>query len=111
MIEASVRDALVAFAAERDWEKFHTPENLAKSIAIEAGELLECFQWNADAEPKRVREELADVLTYCQLLAIRIGADPDQLVLEKLKVTRKKYPVEKARGVSTKYDKLPDSSG
>jgi NTP pyrophosphatase (non-canonical NTP hydrolase) len=110
MVETSVRDALVAFAAERDWEQFHTPENLAKSIAIEAGELLECFQWSADAEPKPVREELADVLTYCHLLAIRIGADPDQIVLEKLEVTRKKYPVEKARGVSTKYDKLPDSS-
>jgi NTP pyrophosphatase (non-canonical NTP hydrolase) len=110
MVETSVRDALVAFAAERDWEQFHTPENLAKSIAIEAGELLECFQWSADAEPKRVREELADVLTYCHLLAIHLGADPDQIVLEKLEVTRKKYPVEKARGVSTKYDKLPDSS-
>jgi NTP pyrophosphatase (non-canonical NTP hydrolase) len=110
MVETSVHDALVAFAAEREWEQFHTPENLAKSIAIEAGELLECFQWKADAEPKRVREELADVLTYCHLLAIRIGADPDQLVLEKLEVTRKKYPVEKARGVSTKYDKLPNSS-
>ncbi|KAF2731004.1 hypothetical protein EJ04DRAFT_499394 [Polyplosphaeria fusca] len=110
MVEISVQDALVAFAAERDWEQFHTPENLAKSIAIEAGELLECFQWSADAEPKRVREELADVLTYCHLLAIRIGANPDQLVLDKLEVTRKKYPVETARGVSTKYDKLPDSS-
>ncbi|CAN9442428.1 unnamed protein product [Alternaria alternata] len=94
----SVRDALVAFAAERDWEQFHTPENLAKSISIEAAELLECFQWSPDAEPKRVREELADVLTYCHLLAIRIGADPDQIVLEKLEVTRKKYPVNKARG-------------
>ena len=73
--------------------------------------MLECFQWSADAEPKRVREELADVLTYCHLLAIRIGADPDQIVLEKLEVTRKKYPVDKARGVSTEYDKLPNSSG
>ncbi|CAN9184640.1 unnamed protein product [Alternaria alternata] len=88
----SVRDALVAFAAERDWEQFHTPENLAKSISIEAAELLECFQWSPDAEPKRVREELADVLTYCHLLAIRIGADPDQIVLEKLEVTRKNIP-------------------
>jgi NTP pyrophosphatase (non-canonical NTP hydrolase) len=110
MVETSVRDVLVTFAVERDWEQFHTPENLAKSIAVEAGELLECFQWSADAEPKRVREELEDVLTYCHLLAIRIGADPDQIVLEKLEVTRKKYPVEKARGVSTKYDMLPDSS-
>lgn len=110
MVETSVRETLVAFAAERVWEQFYTLENLAKNIAIEAGELLECFQWSEDAEPKRVREELADVLTYCHLLAILIGADPNQIVLEKLEVTRKKYPVEKARGVNTKYDKLPDSS-
>ncbi|KAJ4286930.1 hypothetical protein N0V90_012810 [Kalmusia sp. IMI 367209] len=110
MVETSVRDALVAFAAERDWEQFHTPENLAKSIAIEAGELLECFQWIADAELKRVREEFADVLTYCHLLAIRIGADAEQIVLEKLEVTRKKYPVEKARGVSTNYPDGGDSN-
>lgn len=110
MATSTVRDALVAFAAERDWDQFHTQENLAKSIVIEAGELLECFQWTKDAEVDRVREELADVLTYCHLLAIRIGADPDQIVLDKLEVTRKKYPVDKARGVSTKYDKLRDSS-
>ncbi|XTI84382.1 hypothetical protein V2W45_1507802 [Cenococcum geophilum] len=79
---------------------FHTPENLAKSVAIEAGELLECFQWGGEADPKRVREELADVLTYCLLLANRIGADPEQIVLEKLEITRKKYPVDKARGSS-----------
>lgn len=106
MTDKSVRDALAAFVAERDWSQFHTPENLAKSIAIEAGELLECFQWNADADPRHLREELADVLTYCLLLADRIGADADEIVLEKLAVTRQKYPVEKARGSSTKYDHL-----
>lgn len=106
MVNKTVHDTLVAFVAERDWAQFHTPENLAKSISIEAGELLECFQWNNKADPKRVREELADVLTYCLLLADRIGADPDQIVLEKLEVTRKKYPVDKARGSSTKYDEL-----
>ncbi|ORY16317.1 hypothetical protein BCR34DRAFT_661603, partial [Clohesyomyces aquaticus] len=98
MVEKTVREALAAFVAERDWAQFHTPENLAKSISIEAAELLECFQWNSDADPKRVQEELADVLTYCLLLANRIGADPDQIVLEKLEVTRKKYPVDKAKG-------------
>jgi NTP pyrophosphatase (non-canonical NTP hydrolase) len=106
MVNTTVHDALVEFVAERDWAQFHTPENLAKSVAIEAGELLECFQWSAEADPKRVREELADVLTYCLLLANRIGADPDQIVLEKLEVTRKKYPVDKARGSSAKYDEL-----
>jgi dCTP diphosphatase len=106
MAEQSVRDEIAAFVAERDWAKFHTPENLAKSIVIEAGELLECFQWDADADIDRVRDELADVLTYCLLLAERIGADPDQIVLDKLAVTRQKYPVDKARGQSTKYDVL-----
>jgi dCTP diphosphatase len=106
MADLSVRDEIAAFVAERDWAQFHSPENLAKSIAIEAGELLECFQWSADAEPERVREELADVLTYCLLLADRIGADANQIVLDKLAVTREKYPVDKARGRSAKYDAL-----
>jgi NTP pyrophosphatase (non-canonical NTP hydrolase) len=106
MVSKVVHDTLAAFVAERDWAQFHTPENLAKSVAIEAGELLECFQWGAEADPKRVREELADVLTYCLLLADRIGADPEQIVLEKLEITRKKYPVDKARGSSSKYDEL-----
>lgn len=102
----SVRDALRAFVAERDWAQFHAPENLAKSIAIEAGELLECFQWSHDFDLERVRGELADVLTYCYELADRLGLDPERIVLEKLEVTRQKYPVDKARGRSTKYDEL-----
>ena len=106
MVDKSVRDEIAVFVAERDWAQFHSPENLAKSIAIEAGELLECFQWNADADEARVREELADVLTYCLLLAERIGADPEQIILDKLAVTREKYPVDKARGRSAKYDAL-----
>ncbi|GGE95083.1 nucleotide pyrophosphohydrolase [Mycetocola zhadangensis] len=106
MVEKSVRDEIATFMAERDWAQFHTPENLAKSIVIEAGELLECFQWDADANPARIREELADVLTYCMLLADRIGADPNQIILDKLAITRDKYPVDKARGRSTKYDAL-----
>ena len=106
MVDKSVRDEIAAFVAERDWAQFHSPENLAKSIAIEAGELLECFQWNADANNDRVREELADVLTYCLLLAERIGADPEQIILDKLAATREKYPVDKARGRSAKYDAL-----
>ena len=106
MVDKSVRDEIAAFVAERDWAQFHSPENLAKSIAIEAGELLECFQWNADADEARVREELADVLTYCLLLAERIGADPEQIILDKLAATRVKYPVDKARGRSAKYDAL-----
>jgi dCTP diphosphatase len=106
MAELSVRDEILAFAGERDWGQFHTPENLAKSIAIEAGELLECFQWSPDADPARVQDELADVLTYCLLLADKLGVDPDQIVLNKLAKTREKYPVDKARGSSAKYDVL-----
>ena len=101
-----LRDELAAFVAERDWAQFHTPENLAKSIAIESGELLECFQWSGDADADRVRDELADVLTYCLLLADRLGVDPDQIVRDKLESTRAKYPVAKARGRSVKYDAL-----
>lgn len=100
------RDALRRVVAERDWAQFHTPENLAKSISIEAAELLELFQWSSDADESRVREELADVLTYCLLLADKIGADPEELVLEKLEQTRAKYPAEKSRGRSEKYDRL-----
>jgi len=106
VVTENVRQALREFVAERDWAQFHSPENLAKSIAIEAGELLECFQWEPDADTDRVREELADVLTYCLLLADRIGVDPDTIVLDKLEVTRRKYPVDRARGRSTKYDAL-----
>lgn len=99
---------LVAFTAEREWGRFHTPENLSKSISIEAGELLECFQWDSEAKPGRVQDELADVLTYAFLLANRLGVDPIEIVHKKLEITKEKYPVEKARGTSKKYDELQD---
>ena len=98
--------ALRAFIAEREWAQFHSPENLAKSIAVEAGELLEEFQWSPEFDPERVRLELADVLTYCYELADRLGVDPEQIILEKLEITRQKYPVERAKGRSDKYDQL-----
>ena len=104
--ERTVDEALRDFVAERDWEQFHTPANLAKSIAIEAGELLECFQWSDDAPRDRIVEELADVLTYARLLAARLEVDPDQIVLDKLEVTRAKYPADRSRGSSAKYDEL-----
>lgn len=106
MAQLSVTEAVAAFVAEREWAQFHSPENLAKSIAIEAGELLECFQWSGDADPERVRDELADVLTYCIILAERLRADPNQIVLDKLALSRAKYPVDKAKGSSAKYDSL-----
>lgn len=94
------------FTNERDWDQFHSPENLAKSIVIEAAELLECFQWNSDYDKEAVCEELADVMNYCLQLSEKIGVDPAQIIRKKLEKTRLKYPVEKAKGVSTKYDKL-----
>lgn len=108
MSNDAVMAELRAFVAEREWGQFHSPGNLAKSISIEAGELLECFQWSEVGEPDRATSELADVLTYCLLLADRIGVDPDGIVLAKLEETKRKYPVETARGRSTKYDQLPD---
>lgn len=106
MAPPDVREQLAAFVAERDWTQFHTPANLAKSISIESGELLELFQWSEEADDARVRDELADVLTYCHLLAYQLGAEPDELILAKLATTRSKYPVEKSRGQSTKYTDL-----
>lgn len=106
MTSETVMSALRAFIAEREWAQFHSPENLAKSIAIESGELLEEFQWSPEFDTDRVRLELADVLTYCYELADRLGVDPDEVVLEKLEITREKYPVEAARGRSAKYDQL-----
>ncbi len=94
------------FTKERDWDQFHSPENLAKSISIEAGELLECFQWNNEYNLDEVKEELADVINYCLLMADKLGVDPKQIVLDKMEKTDKKYPIAKSKGISTKYDKL-----
>jgi len=101
-----LKKEIIDFSNERDWDQFHSPENLAKSISIEAGELLECFQWNNNYDKRAVCEELADVLTYCIMLADKLDVSIDDIVLEKLEKTKKKYPVDKAKGVSTKYDKL-----
>lgn len=108
MPDDSAIDALRRFVAERDWGQFHTPASLARSISIEAGELLECFQWSDDTDQIAVESELADVLTYCLLLADKLGHVPEDLVMQKLHETETKYPVEKARGRSTKHDQLPD---
>ena len=99
-------EEIIKFQHERDWKKFHTPENLAKSISIEAAELLEHFQWGNDYDVTEVSEELADVLNYCIQMANKLGVDPKQIVLDKMEKTAKKYPVEKAKGKSTKYNKL-----
>lgn len=105
MANGETIQALRDFVNERNWSQFHTPENLAKSISIEAGELLECYQWG-EAKLGEVTDELADVLTYCLLLSDKLGLDVDQIVMEKLKKNSEKYPVEKSWGKSTKYDQL-----
>lgn len=106
MASEEILRQLREFVHERDWDQFHAPENLAKSISIEAAELLECFQWNNSPDPQELKLELADVLTYAYLLAVQIGEDPDAIVQEKLEITKKKYPIEKARGRSDRYDEL-----
>ncbi len=97
---------IIKFTKEREWDQFHSPENLAKSISIEAGELLECFQWSSDYDINEVKNELADVINYCLLLADKLGLNPKTIVLDKMNETAKKYPVEKSKGKSTKYNKL-----
>ena len=101
-----VQKEIEKFNEERDWDQFHSPENLAKSIAIEAGELLECFQWDNNYDKQEVCDELADVFSYCFQMASKLGVNPEEIILNKLEKTRRKYPVEKAKGVSTKYNKL-----
>ena len=104
--EHRLRDAFREFTEERDWDQFHSPENLAKSICIEAGELLECFQWDNNYDKEHLCEELADVLSYCIMLADKLDVDIEEIVLDKLEKTRAKYPADLARGSSAKYNEL-----
>ncbi len=97
---------IIEFNKEREWDQFHSPENLAKSIVIEAGELLECFQWNDNYDKEKVCEELADVVNYCIVMANQLQVDLETIVLDKLEKNRQKYPVEKAKGNSKKYNEL-----
>ena len=102
-----VLERIDKFNKDRDWDKFHTPSNLAKSISIEANELLECFQWSdTDYDLEHVKEELADVLNYCIQMSQVLNLDIVDILNAKMDKTEKKYPVEKAKGVSTKYNKL-----
>ena len=95
------------FTIDRDWDKFHSPANLAKSISIEANELLECFQWSdTEYDIEHVKEELADVIVYCQDMLDKLGLDVDEIVNAKMEKNEKKYPIDKSKGVATKYDKL-----
>ena len=95
------------FTEDRNWDQFHSPANLAKSISIEANELLECFQWDEDNyDLEHVKEELADVLVYCRNMLDKLGLDEDEIVNIKMEQNEKKYPIEKAKGKADKYDQL-----
>lgn len=95
------------FTIDRDWDQFHSPANLAKSISIEANELLECFQWDEEHyDINEVKEELADVLVYCRNMLDKLGLDEDEIVNAKMEQNEKKYPVDKAKGKADKYNKL-----
>lgn len=95
------------FTIDRDWDKFHSPGNLAKSIVIEAAELLECFQWDDNNfKMEKVEEELADVIVNCQNLLDKLHLDADTIVNKKMDQNEKKYPVEKVKGIAKKYDEI-----
>lgn len=114
------------FTADRDWEQFHTPANLAKSISIEANELLECFQWSDKdydlqhvkiINSKCVKQKaerifvaftypLADVMVYCRNLLDKLDLDEDEIINMKMTMNEAKYPVEKAKGINKKYTEL-----
>ncbi|MCR5733962.1 MAG: nucleotide pyrophosphohydrolase [Lachnospiraceae bacterium] len=95
------------FTNDRNWDQFHSPANLAKSISIEANELLECFQWSdEDYDLEHVKEELADVIVYCQDMLDKLELDVDEIVNSKMDQNERKYPVEKASGRADKYDRL-----
>jgi NTP pyrophosphatase (non-canonical NTP hydrolase) len=100
-------DRIRRFTEDRDWDQFHSPANLAKSISIEANELLECFQWSdSDYDLEHVKEELADVMVYCQNMLDKLNLDVDEIVMSKMDKNEAKYPIEKAKGSAAKYDAL-----
>lgn len=97
-------DRIRKFTIDRDWDQFHSPANLAKSISIEANELLECFQWSdTEYDLQHVKEELADVIVYCQDMLDKLNLDIDEIVNMKMEQNEAKYPVEKAKGSAKKY--------
>ena len=101
-------EALKKFRDEREWSQFHNPKDLSVALSIEAGELLEAFLWKhpGDADPQKVREELADVFAYAFLLAEAYQLDVKEIVLAKIKQNAEKYPVGKAKGTAKKYNEL-----
>ena len=100
-------DRIRKFTEDRDWDQFHSPANLGKSIVIEAAELLECFQWSDEEyDLQHIKEELADVMVYSQNLLDKLGLDADEIINMKMSQNEAKYPVDKAKGSAAKYDQL-----
>lgn len=99
-------DRIRKFRNDRDWSQFHTPENLSKAISIEAGELLEHFLWDNNYDKKEVCDELADVMIYCIHMADSLGVDIEKIINNKMDENEKKYPIEKYKGSSKKYNEL-----
>ena len=104
-------DEVLKFRDDRDWKQFHDPKDLAISISLEASELLEIFQWSRDDvycldKIDKFKEELADVMNYCILMADACNLDLDKIITDKIKLNAAKYPVDKAKGTSTKYNEL-----
>lgn len=104
-------DQVLKFRDERNWKQFHNPKDLAISLSLEAAELLEVYQWSGGEleckdKVEKIKEELADILNYCILIAEAYNLDLDEIVLNKLKVNAEKYPVEKSRNSSKKYTEL-----
>lgn len=111
MISQETIDQVIKFRNDRNWKQFHNPKDLAISINLEAAELMEVFQWSGadtvcEAKKDKIREELADVLNYCILMAEACELDMDEIIQEKIKRNNEKYPVDKARGSSKKYNEL-----
>jgi NTP pyrophosphatase (non-canonical NTP hydrolase) len=111
MLRDETIQRVLNFRDARDWRQFHTPKDLAISMSLEAAEVLELFQWSGTdldcaAKQDKLREELADVLSYCILMADVCGFDLDEIMNEKVSKNEAKYPVEKARGNAAKYTEL-----
>ena len=100
-------DRIRKFTDDREWDQFHSPANLAKSIVIESAELLECFQWSDEEyDLQHVKEELADVMVYSQNLLDKLNLDADEIINMKMNQNEANYPVEKAKGSAVKYNQF-----
>ena len=100
-------DKIVKFRDDRNWKQFHTPENIAKSIVLEAAELLENYQWGTDSvDIENIKDEIADIMTYCLYMCETYDLDMKEIINDKIEKNKIKYPVEKSFGKADKYNKL-----